>query len=202
MGGVGVNTYNAIGEDQDGARIATAYTTIPADRIGTQTATYSSGITAYEHGLAYNGIYYLDSRLTGSDVNLALVQGTKDGVTSYWATFYNSSTRFTLPAGATAYTMDSSKHLYRLGDDGHTIPENKAVVIIADRASIMLTVADSIASVTDHAPGGNILQGSDSAVAVSGLSGTPHVLGVEGSVFGFHPYDGAEIPAHKAYYVQ
>lgn len=201
MGGVGVKTNNAIGEDQDGARIATAYPTIPADRIGTQTATYSNGITAYEHGLAYNGTYYLDSRLTGSDVNLTLVQGTKDGVTSYWATFYNSSTIFTLPAGATAYTMSSAKQLYRLGADGRTIPDNTAVVIIADRASIMLTVGANSTAITVNG-GGNILQGSDSAVTVSGLSGTPHVLGVVGDVFGFHPYTGTEIPANKAYYIE
>ena len=201
MGGVGVATWNAIGEDQDGARIATAYPTIPADRIGTQTATYSNGITAYEHGLAYNGTYYLDSRLTGSDVNLTLVQGTKDGVTSYWATFYNSSTIFTLPAGATAYTMSSAKQLYRLGADGRTIPENTAVVIIADRASIMLTVGTNSTAITVNS-GGNILQGSDSPVTVSGLSGTPHVLGVVGDVFGFHPYTGTEIPANKAYYIE
>ena len=136
----------------------------------------------------------------GNSFVLKARPGILDGQSLYWATFYDGAAGYTLPEGAAAYTMSGSKNLYRLGENGRVIPAGTAVVILTDSAAIALTGTDDSSSVAVH--GGNILQGSDSAVAVSGLSGTPHVLGVEGSVFGFHPYDGAEIPAHKAYYVQ
>lgn len=119
----------------------------------------------------------------------------------YWATYYNGSPRYTLSEGATAYTMGTDYKLYRLGTDGRTIPANTAVVIIADRANIALTLDSRTTVINDHAPGGNQLQGSDSPVTVSGLGGTPHVLSLDGTTIGFHPYTGTEIPANKAYYV-
>ena len=119
----------------------------------------------------------------------------------YWATYYNSSLRYTLPAGAQAYTLGTDHQLYRLGTDGRTIPANQAVVIISDKQNITLTLSTDNATITDHAPGGNQLLGSNSPVAVSGLSGTPHVLGEVGSTIGFYPYTGTSIPANKAYYV-
>jgi hypothetical protein len=118
----------------------------------------------------------------------------------YGATFYCGYARYTLPEGAQAYTMDADFHLYRLGTDGRTIPEDLAVVIISDKQSITLT-RDNGTSEIDVNRDENILQGSDSPVTVSSISGTPHVLGVAGDVFGFHPYGGASIPANKAYYL-
>ena len=118
----------------------------------------------------------------------------------YWATFYCGYAWYTLPEGAQAYTMDADFHLYRLGTDGRTIPEDLAVVIISDKQSITLT-RDNGTSEIDVNRDENILQGSDSPVTVSSISGTPHVLGVAGDVFGFHPYGGASIPANKAYYL-
>lgn len=136
----------------------------------------------------------------GNSVVLVARPGNLSGQTHYWATFYDGTARYTLPECATAYTMSSGKNLYRLGENGRVIPAGTAVVILTDRPAIALMGADDNSSVEVHG-GGNILQGSDSAVAVSGLPGTPHVLGVDGSVIGFHPYTGAEIPAHKVYYV-
>ena len=130
-----------------------------------------------------------------------------DGV--YWSTFRHGILRYALPEGAAAYTMDSEKHLYRLGDDGRVIPAGVAVVIIADKENITLTYDSGTADITDHAPdpdhnaltGGNILKGSSSTVMVSDLFGTPYMLGVVDDVFGFHPYNGIGIPANKAYYI-
>ena len=122
----------------------------------------------------------------------------------YWATYYNSSLRYTLPEGATAYTMGTDHQLYRLGTDGRTIPANQAVVIISDKQNITLTLSTDNSAITDHAPGGNQLLGSNSAVTVTAgkVDGkTPHVLGIVGSTIGFYPYTGASIPANKAYYV-
>lgn len=146
------------------------------------------------------------------DVTLAIVVGSvraflKDG--HYWATYYNGSSRKILPAGATAYTMDSNKHLYRLGTDGSVIPAGVAVVIMADSDTIELTSSDDTSAVTDNAPGGNILRGSDTAVTVSSLYGigTPYVLGSRYSTntntyeLGFLQFSGKSIPANRAYYV-
>lgn len=127
------------------------------------------------------------------DVDLTLSEG------RYWATFYNATGRYTLPEGAQAFTVNTSKQLYLLGTTGSAIPANTAVVVIADKASITLTKSDSAAASENG--GGNILQGSNEAVAVSGLAGTPYVLGVIGEVLGFYKYTGTEIPANKAYYV-
>ena len=140
-------------------------------------------------------------------VTLTLAQGTKDGVSAWWGTYY-ANQRYTLPEGATAYTMDKDHQLYRLGDDGRTIPAEVAVVVICDHAPeivdgkprITLTPDSGNSPVVDHAPnGGNILRGSNSATTVSG---TPYVLGVVDGKLGFYEYTGGPVPAHKAYYVQ
>ena len=139
-----------------------------------------------------------------ASVELTLVQGTKDGITAYWGTYYGIQ-RYTLPEGAAAYTMDNSKNLYRLGADGRTIPANTAVVIIADKADITLTKDDDDTTITDHAPGGNQLQGTVSAVSVSDLPAgkSAYVLSVDSSgAIGFRQYTATQIPANKAYYLQ
>ena len=132
----------------------------------------------------------------------------------YWATFYHSAFRYTLPAGAQAYTMGTDHKLYRLGDDGRVIPKNTAVVIISDEAAIELTYSDSASEVAIHGPGSkNILYGgpvtvTNGKVPVPGsdpaATGTPYVLGVTGNpaTIGFHPFTGGSIPANKAYYVE
>jgi hypothetical protein len=130
------------------------------------------------------------------------------GITGYWATCFDASYSYRLPAGAQAFTMDSDHHLIRVGTDGSVIPAGQAVVIFAEaaalkdltagRGTLNLTVTNSTADI--H--GTNILRGGPATV--SGLSGTPHVLGfaVSPATFGFHPYEGTAIPANKAYYVQ
>ena len=170
------------------------------------TDTYTGTLSAEQKAAIAGQTLRLD---IPASVELTLVQGTKDGVTAYWGTFYGVQ-RYVLPEGAVAYTMDSGKHLYRLGDDGRTIREKTAVVIISDRQSITLTKDEGTTEIIDHAPDGadptegNFLQGTVSAVAVSSLSGTPYVLSVDSNgVIGFRQYLGTDaIPAHKAYYVQ
>jgi len=116
----------------------------------------------------------------------------------YWVSFFESNSTFSLPAGAQAFTMSSDHKLYLLGGDGTIIPKNTAVIIMASSATIMLTVVDDTS--VSISGGGNILEGSDSAVDVSGLSGTPYVLGIKKGVLGFYEYTGTDIPAGKAYY--
>ena len=158
-----------------------------------------------------------------STAELTLVQGSKDGVTAWWGTFYPGGNYYVLGEGAAAYTMDASHHLYRLGTDGRFIRKNIPVVIIATEAT-PVSPATSPATATielynigpqgitnstaiNHAPGGNILQGSNSDIQVTDGqvdSQTPCVLSVVNGVVGFYPvannYNGV-IPANKAYYL-
>jgi hypothetical protein len=132
----------------------------------------------------------------------------KDGF--YWATYYNENVSFTLPQGAQAFTMGTDYKLYRLGDDGRTIPAGEAVVIISDVADIELVSTGDGSGIAVHGPESkNILHGSDSAVVltegkvtVDNAQKTPYVLGDANSVFGFHRYTGAFLPAHRAWYVK
>ena len=118
-----------------------------------------------------------------------------DGV--YWSTFYHGSNRYTLPEGAMAYTMNSSKNLYRLGTDGRTIPAGTAVVIISDKAEFFLTKSDDTTPVAING-GDNILQGYDTEHD----SFYYHCLRVVNNTIGFYRLRTTFIPAHKAYYVQ
>ncbi len=181
----------------DGAIRTVTSSTKPVE-IGAEIATYPNiGLTVFEHGAYYNGTYYLRHDLFGTAVNLTLAQGTKDGITAYWGTFYDSESGYSLPAGASAYTMDAEYHLYRLGADGSVIPKGTAVVIIADKADIFLNVLDD-ASATDNAPGGNILVGQDVDAVINGIC----VLSKNASgAVGFYPLTGSTLPAHKAGYV-
>lgn len=132
---------------------------------------------------------------TVTSYSLTLTQGTKDGVTAYWGSFYDGNHRYTLPEGAAAYTMNSEKNLYRVGDDGRVIPKNTAVIIIADKSALTLNVTDNTADI--H--GTNILLGSDNPVSVAGKA---YVLGIVNGVLGFYEYKGGDVPAHKAYYTE
>ena len=136
------------------------------------------------------------------DNTMSITGAPKDGF--YWATFYHSVARYTLPEGVTAYTMDAEHYLYRLGDNGRTIPKNTAVVIISDKQNVTLTYDDSSSEIVIHG-GGNILRGSDYEDLISNLSGTPYVLSVVNGVLGFREYaptNSQRVPAHKAYYVE
>ena len=158
---------------------------------------------------------YLDQN---SAQALTLMQGTKDGVTAWWGTFYNGN-NYVLSEGAAAYTLGSDYKLYRLGTDGRTIPRETAVVIIATEATPVspgispatatiqyYNVGKSSMTVLDHAPGGNILKGRNSPVHVSSIPDgkSAYVLSVDNNgVLGFRQYTGPDdIPAYKAYYVQ
>lgn len=200
---IGSATSNVGGPDgdvsaSDGAVRAVTSTTKPAE-IGAQIATYPhGGLTVYEHGAYYNGTYYLRHDLAGTATALSLVQGTKNGITAWWGTFYDSTASYTLSEGAAAYTMGADYHLFRLGSDGRTIPAGTAVVIIATSGSVSIVPGGS-SSAADNAPGGNILVGRDVATSFDSVI---CVLSVSASgAVGFYPLSGIALPAHKAGYV-
>ncbi|MBO4656818.1 MAG: hypothetical protein J5639_03500 [Bacteroidales bacterium] len=140
---------------------------------------------------------------------VALTQGTKDGVTAWWGTLFDSYYNYKLGEGAVAYTMGSDYLLYRLGTDGSIIPAGTPVVILAEKATIPLTVT----SETFDIQGTNILYGTNILISLDGdgkvpipgteNKGDPYVLSINDSgVIGFRLYEGSAIPAHKAYYVK
>jgi len=155
--------------------------------------------------------------------NLTLTQGTKDGVTAWWGTFYSGTVNYTLSEGVAAYTMGTDYKLYRLGTDGRAIPAGTAVVIIATEATPVTPATDpatatvtltpvGTVSATDHATGGNQLYGSDTDVTVTAgqvqvpgsdpaVYGTPYVLSVSAGTIGFRAFTGDTIPVGKAYYL-
>ena len=158
-----------------------------------------------------------DLKFTANWSPVTLMEGTKDGVTVWWGTFFDSTHNYTLGEGAEAYTMGSDYHLYRLGTNGRTIPKGTAVVIIATKATPVDPATNPATATIQITPagtddlniafGGNILHGSDSAVPLAGISGTPYVLSVNDSgAIGFRQFVGTgsdpAIPAHKAYYVK
>ncbi len=194
-----IGTGNGDITDNDGAVRAVSSTTKPAE-IGVQIATYPhGGLTVYEHGAFFKGTYYLRHDLAGTAEPLTLTQGTKDGVSAWWGTFYDGTTNHTLSEGTAAYTLGTDYKLYRLGDDGRTIPAGTAVVIIAASADAAIVPAGTAAlSITDHAPGGNILVGNDTAMTYP----TVYVLSVSAGEVGFRKLSGGTLPAHKAGYQQ
>ena len=117
----------------------------------------------------------------------------------YWATFFNSSASYMLPEGAQAFTMNSSKELYRLGENGRAIPAGTAVVIVSDTGSITLTKDVTIQSVTVNG-GANILSGYNVDTAKP-ANGKVYVLGIVDGTLGFYELQKSKIPAMKAYYV-
>ena len=124
------------------------------------------------------------------------------GESKYVTTFYSSVADYELETGAKAYTasLDGDKVVFHLvGDDGSVIPQGTAVIVVSDAANASFSALAST-TVTPHA--GNILQGSDTDVNVSGLSGTPYVLNISGGNLGFYKFTGSTLPAGKAYYLK
>lgn len=160
----------------------------------------------------YNSDVIVSASLTvNATQDITAYAGTVSGVTRYWATFYNRTLNYRLPAGAQAFTMDADHHLCRVGTDGSIIPKNTPVVIIAEEnaltgvsaasGTLTLTHTDSTAEIN----GTNILLGDENPVTVTNrkVDGkTPYVLGINNSVLGFYPFIGGKIPAQKAYYLQ
>ena len=129
----------------------------------------------------------------------------------YWTTFYSNDDKYALSGdNASAYiaTYDTGDEI-TLKELGKVIPKGTAVVIVASGngtdASIDLTLTKSTDDVEfPQVVSGNKLRGVDVRTDKSTLgSGTFYVLGktiVSGvEHFGFHPYNGAYMPARKAY---
>ena len=152
-----------------------------------------------------NSVYVTAAQIPA--LTLTMKPATLNGMTCYWATFYGRN-NWLLPAGAQAYTMGTDHRLYRTGTDGHIIPDQTAVVIIADVSALTNVTAQSGTLTMEYTydtasvNGDNILQGANEAFTVSSIPGTAYVLGIIGSEVGFYPYTGNYMPARKAYYVQ
>ena len=123
-----------------------------------------------------------------------------DNAGVYYSTFFDSSRKFTLPAGTEAYVATISGEdmiMNKVVNGGEVLPANTPVILKSNVASLSLTPTDD-AAVTISAE--NALHGVDEATAapancyvLSGHSTDNSVTGV-----GFYAFTGT-IPAHKAY---
>lgn len=123
-----------------------------------------------------------------------------DNAGVYYSTFFDSSRRFTLPAGTDAYVATISgedMNLTKVVNAGEVLPANTAVILRSTSASVTLTPTDD-AAVTVSAE--NALHGVDEATdapancyVLSGKSADNSVTGV-----GFYQFTGT-LAAHKAY---
>lgn len=123
-----------------------------------------------------------------------------DNAGVYYSTFFDSSRKFTLPAGTEAYVATISGEdmiMNKVVNGGEVLPANKPVILKSNVASLSLTPTDD-AAVTINAE--NALHGVDEATTalancyvLSGHSADNSVKGV-----GFYAFTGT-IPAHKAY---
>ncbi len=123
-----------------------------------------------------------------------------DNAGVYYSTFFDSSRKFTLPAGTEAYVATISGEdmiMNKVVNGGEVLPANTPVILKSNVASLSLTPTDD-AAVTISAE--NALHGVDEATAapancyvLSGHSTDNSVTGV-----GFYAFSGT-IPAHKAY---
>ncbi len=125
-----------------------------------------------------------------------------DNAGVYYSTFFDSSRKFTLPAGTEAYVATISGEdmiMNKVVNGGEVLPANTPVILKSNVASLSLTPTDA-AAVTISAE--NALHGVDEATAapancyvLSGHSTDNSVTGV-----GFYAYDGT-LAAHKAYLI-
>ena len=139
-----VTTYNVSGLTAIGTNVLCYDNTYYSGETQTITLSYSGNVPAgYEVVYSASSGTISGNTLTMPDENVTVTANVVPIVPVltghpssgfYWATYYNGSLRYTLPEGATAYTMGTDHQLYRLGNDGRTIPANTAVVIIADHA--------------------------------------------------------------------
>ncbi len=123
-----------------------------------------------------------------------------DNAGVYYSTFFDSSRKFTLPAGTEAYVATISGEdmiMNKVVNGGEVLPANTPVILKSNVASLSLTPTDA-AAVTISAE--NALHGVDEATAapancyvLSGHSTDNSVTGV-----GFYQFSGT-LAAHKAY---
>lgn len=197
---------------------------------GTVTASSYNGIVAIANDVKYSceGIgTLLEGKLESADLNnikgkelTAIMPSTyeltaKPADGNYWSTFYFGSMGFTIDEGVNAcaytatYGLNSEKGeyeitLHKLGEDGKSIPEGTAVIIVSSTASVSMTPNGNLGKFS----GSNDLRGVDvitrTGYITTELGGdTFFVLGMttvnEEVHFGFHEYTGTTMAARKAF---
>jgi hypothetical protein len=127
---------------------------------------------------------------------------------NYWTTFYCGEAGYTIDAeeNACAYTATYADGKLTLHNQGKTIAKGEAVIIVADNNEVSMTKGDDGTPSTD-----NDLHGVDVDTPTADIqaslaslgTGTFYVLGMTTvgteNRFGFHPYDGTEMAARKAF---
>ena len=180
------------------------------------TVTAENATTDWINGVAASGTFYaptngvLNNEARGvsaipSGWNVAyLMTGNEDPdhAGDYYSTFFDSSIKYTVPAGVEAYVAELSGdalNLTKIAEEGEVLPANTAVILKSTVANYTLMPTTDV-PITVTAT--NNLHGVDAATAapancyvLSGHSTDNSVTGV-----GFYQYTGT-LKAHKAYAV-
>ena len=160
-------------------------------------------------------LYVDDISIAPWEDNITATKASFYGEEKYLASFYSKMLDYELPEGTVAYTVaedaDGEELLFlRIGDgDSREVPAGTPVIIVADKEAsetadtkVLPLVPRTLDPDKVSARSGNILQASDTRVTVTdGKIGdkTVYVLGIKDGVPGFYQFEGAEIPAGKAY---
>lgn len=141
-----------------------------------------------------------NSKVNVTFVGITDISANQDPATSgvYYSTFFDSSTKYALPAGVEAYVATVSSdalNLTRIAGEGDVIPADNAVILKSSVNSYSLTVSNAEPvsfSVT------NSLQGTDESRSTPSNC---YVLSAADGIVGFYRYTAASLNPHKAYVV-
>jgi len=124
---------------------------------------------------------------------------------NYWTTFYCGKAGYTIDAeeNACAYTATYADGKLTLHNQGKTIAKGEAVIIVADNNEVSMTKGDDGTPSAENDLHGVDVDTPTADIQVSLGTGTFYVLGMTTvgteNRFGFHPYNGTEMAARKAF---
>ena len=167
-----------------------------------------------DHFSIENGFVKIDNPVTGKHTiklvyspysTISLTANEHDG--NYWATFYYGEAAYKINDADNAYAytaqydLDGDNATLTLYKLGKRIPANTAVIIIADDSSVELVKSGEIAEFTgtNHLHGVNISTPVSSVLSTITDATSIYMMGKTSAGFGFHPYVGKNVPAHKAF---
>ena len=182
------------------------------------TTTTSNATYNWLNGVAASGTFYaptngvLNNEARGvsaipSGWNVAfLMTGNEDPdhAGDYYSTFFDSSIKYTMPAGVEAYVAelsDDALNLTKIAEEGEVLPANTAVILKSTVANYtLMPTTDAPITVTAI----NNLHGVDAETEIATVvtSGTCYVLSGGSNGVGFYTYSAPnKLKAHKAYAV-
>ena len=156
--------------------------------------TYSAENTSSAYAHPNSGGYFTGKRTTFSTVTIG-------STTQYWSSFYTTTRNVKADDNTTVYTATLSSDgteltLNEIADK--VIPSGQAVLMRSTVKEPMLTTSASIGT-GDFS--NNSLQGTQTDIPTSSISGNVYTLASESGDFGFFRYTGETLKGGKAFLV-